>query len=382
MARLSDHDVTSLIDRLRGAPAPLERPASGRPSSPSNENENERSPRTQEARRRLHALSSDGSLGPLLTQRLAAYLGKPVRCTSGDAPGLSDGGPLYIAETNGVHLWVQLDALLASALADAMIGGDGDAPKVGYGSKVARTAAGAASEIARVVAQALQLPEPSHAALDPGPRVDSNAIAGGGLSVGMHDYNWQAGIVESALPQTSQHIDVIEPWKIPGAAIPSKVLDAQATGAGSIESALERARQALEEMLGRGVDFESVQTETLTAPRVPLGWLGMSLTPRGGRTIVLAVNRLTEAALVKSALAADAAIETGGVLMETSAEVILRGALVAFAAELSGGVDEIHHIVRLSDNAVLVELPHQSIVHRIVCDSHSGVLRWLIPERH
>jgi len=370
MARLSDHDVTSLIDRLKGVPAPQERPASGRPSSPSNKIENERSPKTQEARTRLHALSSDGSLGPLLTQRLAAYLGKPVRCMSGDAPGMSDGGPLYIAETNGVHLWVQFDALLASALADAMIGGDGDAPKVGYGSKVARTAAGAANEIARVVAQALQLPEPSHAALEPIPRVDSNAIAGGELSVGMHDYNWQVGIIESALPQTSEH------------ARPSKVLDVQATGAGSIESALERARQALEEMLGRGVDFESVQTEMLMAPRVPLGWLGMSLTPRGGRTIVLAVNRTTEAALVKSALAADVAIETGGVLMETSAEVILRGALVAFAAELSGGVDEMHHIVRLSDNAVLVELPHQSIVHRIVCGSHSGVLRWLIPERH
>jgi hypothetical protein len=135
-------------------------------------------------------------------------------------------------------------------------------------------------------------------------------------------------------------------------------------------------------MLGRGVDFETLQTETLTAPRVPLGWLGMSLTPRGGGTIVLAVNRETEVALVRSALAADIALEAGGVLMETGAEVILRGALVAFAAELSGGLDEIHHVVRLSDNAVLAEVPHQSIVHRVVSDSYSGVLRWLIPERH
>src|SRR6202011_891758 len=165
-------------------------------------------------------------------------------------------------------------------------------------------------------------------------------------------------------------------------AAPAKVLGALAPATGSIEAALERARQGLEEMLGRGVAFESVQTETLTAPRVPLGWLGMSLTPRGGPTIVLAVNPATEVALVRSALAADLALEAGGVLMETGAEVILRGALVAFAAELSGGSDEIHHIVRLSDNAVLAELPLTSVVHRVVCDSHSGVLRWLVPERH
>ena len=33
---------------------------------------------------RLRALSRDGSLGPILTQRLAAYLGRPVRCSSGE----------------------------------------------------------------------------------------------------------------------------------------------------------------------------------------------------------------------------------------------------------------------------------------------------------
>jgi hypothetical protein len=291
-------------------------------------------------------------------------------------------GPFYKAHANGVQLWVQLDTLLASALADAMIGGDGDAPKVGYGSKVARTAAGAVTEMLGVIAQALQLPEPTRAALEPGPHLESKATAGGGFSVAMRDYSWQAGILESALPQTADYIEPMEPLKAPVPAAPATVFGVQAAAAGSIEAALERARQGLEEMLGRGVAFESVQTETLTAPRVPLGWLGISLTPRGGRTIVLAVNRATEVALVRSALAADLALEAGGVLMETGAEVILRGALVAFAAELSGGSDEIHHIVRLSDNAVLAELPHMSVVHRVVCDSHSGVLRWLVPERH
>jgi hypothetical protein len=380
MARLSDHDVTSLIGRLRGEQAPLDRAALGQRSSRSNERDS--SLKAQEARERLRVLSSDGSLGPLLTQRLAAYLGKPIRCTSGDIPGLPGEGPFYKAHANGVQLWVQLDTLLASALADAMIGGDGDAPKVGYGSKVARTAAGAVTEMLGVIAQALQLPEPTRAALEPGPHLESKATAGGGFSVAMRDYSWQAGILESALPQTADYIEPMEPLKAPVPAAPATVFGVQAAAAGSIEAALERARQGLEEMLGRGVAFESVQTETLTAPRVPLGWLGISLTPRGGRTIVLAVNRATEVALVRSALAADLALEAGGVLMETGAEVILRGALVAFAAELSGGSDEIHHIVRLSDNAVLAELPHMSVVHRVVCDSHSGVLRWLVPERH
>src|ERR1700724_1917621 len=124
MARLSDHDVTSLIERLSGDNAHLERPSLLNPLS--RPNADDRSLKMQETRTRLRALSSDGSLGPLLTQRLALYLGKPVRCTSGDAAGLPGDGPLYVAIADGAQLWVQLDALLASALADAMIGGDGD----------------------------------------------------------------------------------------------------------------------------------------------------------------------------------------------------------------------------------------------------------------
>lgn len=380
MARLSDRDVTSLIERLGGERAPLMQPTSVQ--TPTVLNEDRPPSEAHETRARLHGLSGDGSLGPLITQRLAVYLGMPVRCTSGDAPELPDGGPLYTAQANGATLWLRVDALLASALADAMIGGDGDAPKVGYGPKVARTATGAVTEILRAIAQVLQLPEPSPAALEQIPRVDLIMAAGGSFSVATRDYGWQAGVIEPALMPRPAQSESPEPAIAAPAAAQPQILEVRGRGSGTVETALECARLGLEAMLGRGVAFESVQTETLVSPRVPLGWLGMSLTPRGGGTIVLAVNRLAEVALMKSALAADVELEAGGVLMETGAEVILRGALVAFAAELSGGSDDMHHIVRLSDNAVLAEVPHQSVVHRVICDSHSGVLRWLVPERH
>ena len=377
MARLTDNDVASLIERLSGYQAPLEQPTLARPALQSSELN--RPGKLEEVRARLQALAGEGSLGPLLTQRLAVYLGKPVRCTSGEVPDVSGDGPVYVAEADGVRLCVRLDALLASAIVDAMIGGDGDAPKVGYGSKVARTAAGGVTQIMRVMAQALQLPEPSPAVLDQQAVIELSGHVGGELSVAMHDYGWQAWIGEPIAASASGHIESAEPL-VPRPPA-TKHHQVPALEGGSVEAALERARQGLEEMMGRGVAFEAIQTETLNTPRVPDGWLGMSVTSRGGGTIVLAVNRLTEFVLLKSTLGTDVTLEAGGILVETGAEVILRGALAAFAVELAGAPDDIHHIIRLSDNAVLAELPHQSIVHRVVCGSHSGVLRWLVPEQ-
>ncbi|HEV2878618.1 MAG TPA: hypothetical protein VGW96_03460, partial [Candidatus Eremiobacteraceae bacterium] len=321
---------------------------------------------------------ADGSLGPLITQRLAVYLGKPVRCTSGDGPALSDDSPLYVAQGRDVRVWFRLDALLASAIADAMIGGEGNAPKVGYGSKVARVAAGAVTEMTRVVAAALQLPELSPAEHDQKAVTDLRAAAGGTLSVATHNYGWQAGISVAA-PATSETISVVSasPSAAPVAAHPVTSPHSPA----GIEVALERARERLEEMLGRPVAFESFQMETLVTPRVPQGWPRMSLTARGEGAVVLALSRQTEAALVRSALGADASVDAGGILMDTGAEVILRGALFAFAAEIFGTSEELHNIVRLSDSAMLAELPHRSVEHRIACGKESGVLRWLVPEQ-
>jgi hypothetical protein len=369
MARLTEHDVTGLIERLSGdsGGAPRSTTAPSSTSAPTNG--------TEDASVRLAELSADGSLGPLITQRLAVYLGKPVRCTSGDEPALSDDSPLYVAEGHDVRVWIRLDTLLASAIADAMIGGEGNAPKVGYGSKVARVAAGAVTEMTRVVAAALQLPELSPAAHDQKAVTDLRAAAGGTLSVATHNYGWQAGITHVDAPVTSEIIAAVSVAPVATRPTPSPHSPA------GIEVALERARERLEEMLGRPVAFESFQMETLVTPRVPQGWPRMSLTARGEGAVVLALSRQTEAALVRSALGADASVDAGGILMDTGAEVILRGALFAFAAEIFGTSEELHNIVRLSDSAMLAELPHRSVEHRIACGKESGVLRWLVPEQ-
>lgn len=364
--------MTGLIERLSGDSGGAPRSTTAPSSTSASTNG------TEDANVRLAALSADGSLGPLITQRLAVYLGKPVRCTSGDEPALSCDSPLYVAQGRDVRVWFRLDALLASAIADAMIGGEGNAPKVGYGSKVARVAAGAVTEMTRVVAAALQLPELSPAEHDQKAVTDLRAAAGGTLSVATHNYGWQAGISVAA-PATSETISVVSasPSAAPVAAHPVTSPHSPA----GIEVALERARERLEEMLGRPVAFESFQMETLVSPRVPQGWPRMSLTARGEGAVVLALSRQTEAALVRSALGADASVDAGGILMDTGAEVILRGALFAFAAEIFGTSEELHNIVRLSDSAMLAELPHRSVEHRIACGKESGVLRWLVPEQ-
>ncbi|HEV2037698.1 MAG TPA: hypothetical protein VGQ96_03740 [Candidatus Eremiobacteraceae bacterium] len=376
MARLTDQDVAGLIARLEGS-----KPDRTRPAPADSRLASATSADTIEAQLRLRELSSNGSLGPLITQRLATYLGRPVRCTSAETLTFSDDGPLYVAQTSGWRVWVRLQALLASAIADAMIGGDGEAPKVGYGSKVARVAAGAATEMMHVIVSALHIPEPvSAAAIDATREEAVTAAAGGTVSVATHEYGWQAGI-ELAQPSASATSAQVLPTTPPvsPSAYPRQPA---AEPAGGLTAALERARRQLDEMLGETVTFETPETVMLTKPRIPEGWLRLSLGSRGGGAIVLAIDRQTTATLVNSALRTDvASTQGGGTLVEAGAEVIVRATLQAFATELSGTPEELHHTERLSHDAMLAELPHVSVEHRITCGSRVGTMRWLIPER-
>ncbi len=376
MARLTDQDVAGLIARLEGSKPDRAwaAPADARAASAT-------SAEAIEAQLRLRELSSSGSLGPLITQRLATYLGRPLRCTSAETLTFSDDGPLYVAQTGGLQVWVRLQALLASAIADAMIGGDGEAPKVGYGPKVARVAAGAATEMMQAILNALHLSGPvSAVAIDATREGTFTAAAGGTVAVATREYGWQAGI-ELGQPTESARSAPVLPATPPvsPSAYPRQPA---AEPAGGLTAALERARRQLDEMLGETVTFETPETVMLTKPRIPEGWLRLSLGSRGGGAIVLAIDRQTTATLVNSALRADVAgTHGGGILVEAGAEVIVRATLHAFATELSGTPEELHHTERLSHDAMLAELPHVSVEHRITCGSRIGTLRWLIPER-
>jgi hypothetical protein len=373
MARLSDADVDQLVASLSGSPEAQASASAHAGSDVARPPFADTGLVTTRAAQRLLELSADGSLGPLLTQKLAAYLNRPLRCTSGDGPELTGDSARYLAQADGIRYWVRLESLLASAIADATIGGEGEAPKVGYGPKVARLAAGAVLEIVRVIAAALGLPEPVAAELDREWPETPPVLAGGRLSVAAQDYVWQAGLVsmERPAPQNLSRRSELTP---PRPSVAAKGND--------LEVALECVRRQLEEMAREAVTFGAIQRVAMAAPRVPQAWLRMSLRARAGGAIVLAVDRETAASLVNCALRADVVSANGsGALMQAGAEVILRDALQALAGELSDGLDEPYHILPLSDEAILATLPHQSVEHGFTCGARSGVLRWLVPDR-
>ena len=136
-----------------------------------------------------------------------------------------------------------------SSVADAAIGGEGDAPKVGYGPKVARLATGAALEIMRVIASALHLPEPPAAQLERESQDEPIAQAGGRLSFTTRDYGWQAGLVgiETAM-SVSTHAPAT--GDIPADSTSPPPARA-ARRAPDLATALECARRRLEELTPR-----------------------------------------------------------------------------------------------------------------------------------
>ncbi len=330
-----------------------------------------------DARQRLQSKSGDGSLGPLMTQKAAAYLGMPVRCETGEELHRSIDGPLYVSQTQGMRIWFWMDAMLASTLADAMIGGDGDPSRVGYGTTVAHLAQHVATVLIGTLATALELRDPGPAKLVTAPDKPLVASCAGSLSLAGRAYGWQSGVNELAdeRPVLTRET-TIQPVK---EQLPPDVGTREVSW---YAGALERAERQLSEILRTPVRFNTVQAVTTDAPRMPQGWLRLSLGSRGGGAIVLSIDRQTAAALVSTVLGGDAIVpESGGMLVEAGAEAVARAALHAFAAALTATPDELHNIERLGDDAMLAQSPHESIEHSAAFGPNSGVFRWLVPAR-
>jgi hypothetical protein len=285
----------------------------------------------------------------------------------------------YTAQGDGVRYWVRIAPLFAGAIGDAMIGGEGNAAKVGFGSKVMLLAAGAITEFFRAIAAAVDLPQPGPAALDREPRRDLAPLASGSLFLGAQSSGWIAGVVEVRVTSTPQFRSVTPESSSP---ILSDAPLLGSTGSnGEIEDALESARRCLEQLVRQTVKFDEIKIERLASPRIPAGWVRMSLPIRSGAAALLAVDRQSTAALLNCALGADLVnAEANGSLAQTGAEVILMNAIQAFVAGLPGPPDEPRHTARLTDEAILADLPHRSIEHRFTAGRHSGALHWLIPD--
>lgn len=326
-------------------------------------------------------MSQDGSLGTLLTGCLAAYLERPVRCTSGNTPPSAGETVLYCTKGPGLRLWLRADALLVSAIADAMIGGEGEGPRVGYGSKVVRVAGAAVSEMMQCVAAALQLPAPGPAVSDRSAQLDFPAIASGQCAIATQTFGWSAGLFVAEAIDAPPVGGDCKVAPAPGAAAatgPEPGVQAS-QNPDILHAALNGAASALQRMLRRPLKMKIARIEHDVATTSLRGWLRMSLNSRGTGAIVLAVEREAAVALVNCALGVEVVDTRGGALMESGAEVLIRAALEGFADALPDHRDRTWNTLRLSEEAVLAQVPHERVEVTFAAGGDAGTLRWLIP---
>jgi hypothetical protein len=98
--------------------------------------------------------------------------------------------------------------------------------------------------------------------------------------------------------------------------------------------------------------------------------------------VIVAAGRDASAALLNCTLDGDLISgEFGGTVLETGLEVVLAGMLEAFAAKLPEAPEDLHHIERLSEDAILADLPHRTVEHRFNVGLNIGSLCWLVPEQ-
>jgi hypothetical protein len=323
----------------------------------------------------LRAVERSGALGPMVTQRLASYMGEPVRCTC-RATSFRDPGVAFQARTGNVVVWLRLESPLVSVLADAMIGGHGDPSSVGFNTRVMRLAACAALEFIRSISQALGMSEPTKLDVNAGD-VEGPGISGQ-LAIGSHERAWKAGLhpvpVRTSWPATATA------RVRSGAATASTVLPPGEHATNDIKPALESARRRLSDLVGTEVTFEHQAVSAVGQGAMPEGWIRLGLASHEGGAVVLAVDRVTATALARLAVKSDplSSSESGAVL-ETGAEVVLRETLCALAAALGSAHEEIHHVIRLGSEAMVADLPHVGIEHDATWSTQTGHMRWLVP---
>lgn len=361
MARLNDAQVEGLLERL-AVPGGAAVPDLARD--------------LEQARRKLSQLSASGALGPLITQQLATYLNRPVRCASSDVVELASERTTYCGRSLGVEFWFAMDSLLAACLADAMIGGEGDPSRVGLGSKAMRVAAGAASQVFAVMAEPLDLVAPTTVELVSS--FKQNAPLGGGtLAVGAHSYHWQIGLnatdAHQAAPDIFGHLSQAS---VPVGEAPRSTQTASV----DLEASLENARAALERTLRKIVMFDPPHIQQLSAPAMPQGWLRLGVPNQAGGAVILVADEPSGAALLNALLGSKVVDEHNpGVLAQTGAEALLLDMLQAFIVSLPFASEENQRAMRLTDDAILASLPHHALEHGFAVEGMTGRLRWLVP---
>ena len=352
---------------------------------------------------RLRALVRDAAktdeIGRTLTLDLASYLRRPVRCSlSRVAPAIASSWR-FGAKIDGGMAWIDIDIGLASAFADAMIGGDGSA-QIGRGRKVRGLASIAAKRMLDAIAAAagagLRSPVEAVAQSDG----QGQAIAGGLCAVAVDEFPWAVGVVVNA-PVTEARPSPVDDKRRPlqtesesrpqlrepesRPLPPSPVLAPQPTDP---EEALRSAIDALDarlsaltlnRVIARPAKIERIDGAEVAGP--PGVVLGLALTA-GGNGVVVAFADAGAVSGIAGAAAGGAVTSTStvpGEIAVAAAEAVVRDALERAVVNLPALGDEGHRIVRLSDDPLTARTPHHAVDIDVSTEGKTGKLRVLVP---
>lgn len=394
MARLSDDEAVRLSLALGAVEPRRFSPFSAGPAAVKSDAKDAEAARRDEQLHTVQVFFSDAtateSLGKALTLDLASYLNRPVRCSvTPPVRPLADGWR-FEAPAGSYSWFLDLDAELGAAFADAMIGGDGQA-QLGRGRRVRALVEPVVTRMLHAIAVAVGAGAPQSARFTGSIQPHGTPVGGGLCAVAIDQFSWQVGIIVPAGVESSQAPVTASPaTDRPIAEEPRPAISQPLGVAETIDAPDEVARSAvaslcahLEEIIrckiaGSGPSIAAIDGAELM--EMPAAALGLALTAGGNGALVASLDRELVAGLAGGSVSSPVPPSaTPGSVVTAAAEAIVRDALRDVAGRLPGIAGEPHRIVRLAENPLPARMSHHIADINLSVGGRSGVLRLLIP---
>jgi len=387
--RLTQEDATRLASALSGVADDVRSGRSSRERSGSEAAADDGSAS------RLRSVFADSQsldeLGRKLTLDLASYLNRPVRCSLTQPAGLVTDAWRFEAAGSGFRWWLELDAGLACAFADAMIGGDGSG-QMGRGRRVRALAERVAMRMFASIAAAARIDAPQTATAMPADTGPIVALASGSCAVATEQFALQIGMRAPA-PKAAEERTHEPPLLLTAAppnaaaAEPRPPVSRPSNAAPDADAVIRAALDAFRGHVERVLRCSIAATEPSISQRagthvasIPSRSLGLALTAGGDGAVVVLLNGEAVAGLSSGAMGAPVpAADVPGEVVLAAAEAIVRDALGDAARVMPGIASGVHSIVRLSDSSLPARTPHHAVDVRITVGGRSGEIQLLVP---
>ncbi|HZV80296.1 MAG TPA: hypothetical protein VFF60_11875 [Candidatus Binatus sp.] len=411
MARLNAGDVERFLERLKTPAPPADDTAQIQRSDAAEHTEQPALPADDDELVPFDDPRNDAAaaIAGALEQAVRSYLGRDVTIEV-EPHAAPSAGSLRFESIAGADSWrAELDATVATAIADIAIGGDGENVRHAKRNRTGKQLEGFAHQMMCALASALRADAPSSARYSSdaqsaraGTEVDSGH-AGGSLAIGDTRGAWYIGFARSQahpvmerpvavtqpLERVSSTRDVVlvapEPAPRAQPRAPAPLIDqARARRSsdtdGDFEPAVEAATARLAETVRCTAELETLEVERVDTPVLTRGDLKLALIAGGQGSLVFSADKETVASVAAAAIGVDQSTgaDAGPVCVD-AVEAILRASMRAFAERLPAIAGTPPRFVRLADGALPARSPHFQIVAPVRIAERAATLRWLVP---